>query len=168
MTYNHKGFDLAGIFMTYVMSIIYILATIGLWLGLDTEYRYSGYEYHGEGIIFILSVITLVLTILYDTNKITNYIFIGGLGIISSIAGGIFLYLEEFLIVGIIGIPTSIIGGIFILIGQPKTGNNTKLAEDKNLFRLEQKLKQLDTLLTKGVLTKEEYDSKRKSIIEKH
>ena len=137
MNNEHKGLDLAGIIIIYIMSSIYILAMIASWIDW-------GWLEAWEAIILVLGVLTLVLTILYHTNKITNYVLIG-----------------------IFGILISIIGGIFILVGQPKTVNNTKPIEDDNLSSLEYKLRQLDTLLIKGVLTKEEYDSKRQSIIEK-
>lgn len=161
MKKSRKGLNLTGILITYVMSSIYILAIVLFWL----EWGFYDTE---EVIIFVLSVITLVLTILYDINKITNYILIGVLGIFASIAGGIFIYLDEAIIIGIIGIPTNIIGGIFILVGQQNNDNNNTSTEDKNLSNLEYKLRQLDTLLTKGVLTKEEYDLKRQSIIDKN
>ena len=136
MNNEHKGLDLAGIIIIYIMSSIYILAMIASWIDW-------GWLEAWEAVLLILGVITLVLTILYHTNKITNYILIG-----------------------IMGILISIIGGIFILVGQPKTMNDNKSTDEDDLSNLEYKLRQLDTLLTKGVLTKEEYDSKRKSIID--
>ncbi|MCF7924624.1 MAG: hypothetical protein K9L64_05960 [Candidatus Izimaplasma sp.] len=135
MTKEHKGLDLAGIIIVYIMSSIYLIAMIASWLNWSWLVPW-------EAFLLILSVVTLVLTILYHTNKITNYILIG-----------------------ILGILISVIGGIFILVDQPKTINNTKTVEEDDLSNLEYKLRQLDTLLTKGVLTKEEYNSKRKSII---
>ena len=135
MTKEHKSLDLAGIIIVYIMSSIYSVGMIVSWLNW-------GWLGLWEAILLILSVVTLVLTILYHTNKIRNYILIGVMGIL-----------------------ISVIGGIFILVDQPKTINNAKTSRDDDLSNLEYKLRQLDTLLTKGVLTKEEYNSKRQSII---
>jgi len=135
MERNHKGLDRVGIIIMYIMSIIFIFTSLDSWI-------FWGYLMSHMAVLLILSVITLVLSILYHTNKITNYILIG-----------------------IMGILISIIGGIFVLVGQPKTVNSTKSIEEDNLSSLEYKLRQLDTLLTKGILTKDEYDSKRQSII---
>jgi len=138
MKKTHKGLDLAGIIIVYIMSSIYVLAMIASWIDW-------GWLEAWEAILLILGVITLVLTILYHTNKITNYILIG-----------------------IMGIFISVIGGIFILVGQTtKTSSNTTQMDLNDFSSLEYKLGQLDTLLAKGIITNEEYISKRRSIIEK-
>lgn len=143
MRKKHSGLVIAGLILVYIFGSS--LAGLFIYAGLDLLiYGYA------EGIISALislfALSAVVLAALYHANKIDNYV-----------------------LVGIFGILVSIIGGIFILAGQP----NEQDREQKNDFHddltaLEYKLRQLDTLLTKGVLSKEEYDAKRKTIIENY
>lgn len=137
MNKEHKGLDLAGIIIIYFVSSALILGM------LVPLINWGWLEMH-ELFLLIIASSALILTILYHTNKIENYVFIG-----------------------IIGILISLIGGIFILAGN---SNNSKVStnEENELLNLEYKLRQLDILLKKGVLTKEEYDIKRQSIINKY
>lgn len=134
MNKKHTGLDLAGIIIIYIASCSYIVYSIG--------YFWSTYFTEWYVLLCLLGIVTLIITILYHLNKITNY-----------------------LIVGILGIFVSLIGGIFILVAMSENEKEETI-EKNDLTNLEYKLRQLDTLLTKGVLTKEEYDLKRKSIIE--
>ncbi|MFU8793564.1 MAG: SHOCT domain-containing protein [Acholeplasmataceae bacterium] len=136
----HKGLDLAGIILVYVIG--------GFWALL---FMFAGIQWMAEGdtegIFFIFLTLFLIfiiiMTSLYHVNKITNYVLIGILGIFGSV-----------------------LGGIFILVGQPKSGGSQSSANDRNdLSNLEYRLRQLETLLVKGVITKDEYDRKRQSII---
>lgn len=89
-------------------------------------------------ILLIFYYISLiVVTLLYHLNMIRNY-----------------------LLVAILGIIGTIVGGIFILAGQQK---NELLIDDS----LENKLKELDLLYLKGIITQEEFTLKRKTLIEK-
>ena len=138
MRRQHKGLDLAGIIIIYIMSLVYIGLMIFSWLDW-------GYLELNELILLIVSTFSLLATILYHNNLIKNHI-----------------------IIGIFGILVSIVGGIFILTGQPKSINCLPETKNKfNLFTLEYKLEQLDSLLVQGVITHEEYIIKRRTVIEK-
>lgn len=135
---EHKGIDFAGIIITYIMSSVIILVLFESWIDW-------GYLLPNEVLALLLSITTLTLTILYHINKIQNYI-----------------------LVGIFGILVSVIGGIFILIGQSNVKKANPIESENNIGDLEYQLRKLDNIFEKGVLTKEEYDMKRKSIIEKY
>lgn len=138
MDNKHKGLVLAGIIIVYVGTVILFLSGIQLMIeGLEEA-----------GLLFIIiSLGSLTVNILYHTNVIKNNI-----------------------LPGIVGLLTTIIGGIFILIGEQdgeeiKHFNNNTVNNDNSFSNLENKLTQLDVLLSKGIITKEEYQAKRESII---
>jgi hypothetical protein len=142
MKEKHKGLDLVGIILVYVitgsLALVFLVGGLrGVILGFSA----------GPTILFSLFLIfVVIMTILYHMNRITNYVLIGVLGIFGSV-----------------------IGGIFILVGQPKSESSQSTVDDRNdIGNLEYRLRQLDTLLTKGVISKEEYDRKRQSIIDDH
>lgn len=140
MERTHKGLDLAGIILIYVIAGFWAL----LFLFAGIQWMAEGYT---EGIFFIFPslflLFVIIMTILYHVNKVTNYVLIGILGIFGSV-----------------------LGGIFILVGQPRSESSISNTNDQNdLSNLEYKLRQLETLLIKGVITKDEYDKKRQSII---
>ncbi len=58
---------------------------------------------------------------------------------------------------------TSLIGGIFGLIAAESKGEGQVLVEGTSL---EQKLKDLDSLFDRGLISKEEYEIRRKKILE--
>ena len=93
--------------------------------------------------IILIYVTSLVLTILYQLNIIRNYILVGILGIFT----GLF------------------IGGIFILLGNEK---KKETILPKKVNSLESKLIEIQKLHEKGILSKEEYEEKRKDIITKY
>lgn len=121
--------------------IVYICAGIVL---LNAIVFFANYSFlTGLDVLVILIYITsLVLTILYHLNIIRNSILVGVLGIFT----GIF------------------IGGIFILVANNKK-EEILLPNQNN--SLESKLIQIQKLHEKGILSKEEYEDKRKDIISK-
>lgn len=136
MNNQHKGLDLAGIIIVYVFSGLVVLGS----LVLVIEALSFGFFYTEMFFIFLFYLATLILTILYHVDRIKNYI-----------------------LVGIFGIFVSLVGGIFILVGQNQ-GNSE--STQKPVPSLEEKLRKIEILYEKAILTKEEYDFKRKQIIE--
>lgn len=151
MKSRHSGLDLAGIIIIYVFSSILFSSF------LVNSIQFFLFGYNIDGFIFFLlslfSIFVLIMTIFYHSNITTNYIAIG-----------------------ILGIFVSIIGGIFILVGRPETNTSTptptptptphrKIVKTNKQYSAENRLNQLNMLLEKGMISGEEYDKKRKSIL---
>ncbi len=88
--------------------------------------------------LFIISQLSLIVTFLYHVNVVKNY-----------------------KIVGILGIFSSVLGGILVLVG------NHESNVESNSSYMEIQLIELKSLHDKGIITKNEYEMKRKMIIEK-
>lgn len=143
MKISHKGLDLAGIILTYLGSIFTII-----WYSFIFADVYFGEdpEFIPLLLLMLTSIASFIITVLYHFNVTKNYILVGVLAIFSSI-----------------------LGGIFILVGQAKPGSTQSNVHNRNdLSNLEDRLRQLHVLLSKGIITKEEYDKKRQSIIDEH
>ena len=142
MKIKHSGLDLAGIIIIYIVAGFLNLK----FLFKCIEFKNWGYDSYSIG-YFILSMfylLAIILTIMYHSNKITNYVGIGVLGIF-----------------------VSLLGGIFILVGRPKTRQiYWRISNTEKQNTTEGKLRQLDNLRAKGIITQEEYDKKRQSIID--
>jgi len=145
MKIKHSGLDLAGIIIIYIVAGFFAFS----FLFDSLNYYNAGNSSYGSAslILSILFFFALIMTILYHSNKITNYIAIGILGILVSLLGGIFI------IIGRLGHP------------EPRTIIFQK-ASTHNFNIMKKQLRQLDNLRAKGIITQEEYNKKRQSIID--
>lgn len=145
---KHNNYTIAGLIITYMtiflnFGVIYLLLTLGF---------FNQFFIIVEIPIFLIliliyiffSLFFLIFAIAFHTNKIKSFIIIGIIDL--------FFF--------------SSIGGILILIGGYIQSNKNDAKNSLN--ELEEKLKNLEELLEKGILSKEEYDAKRKNIIEKY
>jgi hypothetical protein len=73
---------------------------------------------------------------------------------------------KNYILVGLISFfPSLLFGGLFVLLDGKRSIKHSQLHAKRHLLGLEEKLKTLESLLERRVITKEEYDLKRKDII---
>ena len=141
---NHNGLILTGIIITYIATYVKALCILlvvrsGIHLQFEGTFPYDTIL----TLYLILAPIILLLTVLYHVKVIKSYVLIGLLAFLTF----------------------SPIGGILILIGGDK--KTAQQPTQLNANALQTNLKKLEDLLEKGVLTKEEYEARRKFLIEK-
>lgn len=125
----------AGLILNYIFSSLIIV-------GVFSKASNQGELWAEDLLLLLLGVVTIVITIMYHTKKISNYI-----------------------LVGLLGVFTSIIGGILVFVGYNNVDNKTR--NHANLS-LKEQLAEFDDLLESNIITREEYDKKRAEIIEKY
>ncbi len=150
----HNSYTTAGLVITYVviaLKIIFIIlfASI-LFLGsLDMtdplDLMFIKIWNTTSIILVIIHLFFLGLTVAFHRNKIKSYIIIGVITLLLS----------------------SVIGGIFILIGgYLQNKDDPELNTQNDFISIETKLKNLEKLFENGTITKDEYELKRKEIID--
>jgi len=133
---KHQGLDLAGIIITYVLSVTIVAAMILSWVSWGWL---EGYEI----VLLLLGLITLVLVSLYHANIIKNRI-----------------------IVGIFATLISVLGGIFILVSNPKTINSIEeKSSNINTLSASDRLRQLKQLFDDGMISEDVYYRKKEEIV---
>lgn len=141
MKKKHTGLDLIGIIIAYV-SFPIILLVRGLMGGIFPDQGMVNFQFWPNflirGIWGNLAFIALIIVFLYHVNVIKNHVF-----------PGIFAFF------------INPIAGIFILVGNSK---KTEVVDSP----LESKLHELETLYNNGLITKDEFETKRKRILDQY
>lgn len=155
---THNNFTITGLVITYIIIIIKILISYFLIefseiygsLLILQESEYASFFTPEFLLVYItIHVIFLILVIAYHRHKIKSFVFIG-------ILNTLFF---------------SPLGGIFILIGGAMQTKETQKLETEpqiqnDFISIETKLKNLEKLFENGTITKDEYELKRKEIID--
>ena len=141
MKKKHTGLDLIGIIIAYV-SFPIILIIRGTMGAIFPDQSLSNFQFIPNfllrGIWGNLAFIALVIVFLYHINVIKNHVF-----------PGIFSFF------------INPIAGILILVGNNK---KTEVVEND----LETKLHELESLYNNGLITKDEFETKRKRILDQY
>jgi surface polysaccharide O-acyltransferase-like enzyme len=143
---RHTGLTLFGIYWNIFTSAAFFV--FGVFVLSWTFFR---------GIEFLDAIITLIGVLSFFIGTITFYMNINLLNFKT----------KDYFLVGVVSlIPSFLIGGLIILIGGKNSIRYYIIQKQKiETSDLEEKLKTLESLLERRVITKEEYDLKRKDII---
>jgi hypothetical protein len=150
---KHTGLTLIGVYLSNFFNFVFLF--FGTY-GLINEiyylffYSYGYYDPYSEilAILFFYFLFNLFLLNKFSRFKNLNYTLVG---------------LMNF-------VPSLIIGGLFILIDGNRSIKTALPSSSSNgiNFSLESKLKEIDNLFERRIITKEEYDLKRKDIISRY
>jgi len=150
---KYHGLTSAGIILTYISFglEIFFLAPLCFLIGTNFFNQFLGLL-TTELLIFIIIIIThivffaifMIFLILFHKRKIKSYILIGIMNL---------LFFNP-------------LGGILILVGESISLNNK--TKSNTFDNLEVKLKNLENLFEKNIITKDEYETKRKEIINRY
>jgi surface polysaccharide O-acyltransferase-like enzyme len=143
---RHTGLTLFGIYWNIFTSAAFFV--FGVFVLSWTFFR---------GIEFLDATISLIGVLSFFIGTITFYMNINLLNFKT----------KDYFLVGVVSlIPSFLIGGLIILIGGKNSIRYYIIQKHKiETSDLEEKLKTLESLLERRVITKEEYDLKRKDII---
>lgn len=143
---KHNNYTTVGLIITYI-TVLLKFAILYFILAIDYFEHYPIFFIFHESLVIpymFISLVFLMFTVAFDAHKIKSFFAIGLINILFF----------------------SFLGGIFILLGG--SIKNTPQPAINNFNSLEKKLKYIEELYEKGILSKEEYDAKRKNIIEKY
>ena len=151
---KHSGLALIGIYLSFFFNFVLLIYTTAgtIYLVFDALVYGIEYFYYDYFLLFstltVFGIINIVLLRHLEYFKNMNYVLIGLITLI----------------------PSLIIGGLFILIDgnrsiQSALFNSSNI---QNNSPLEIKLKEIDNLFERRIITKEEYDLKRKDIISRY
>jgi hypothetical protein len=145
-TSKHSGATLFGIYWTLFFSFLEFL--LGLYLIIHVSFIYYLPEGLALGIPLVLfSFLALFFGLNFNRGRIKDYVLVGLISLL----------------------PSLFIGGLFILFDGNRSIKLFYAYSDKIQppDSLEYKLKEIGSLLERGVISKEEYDLKRSQIISK-
>ena len=148
---NHSGLTLFGIYWTLFFSFIELILGLFFIIFIIPNQIDSDFV---PGVTLLISGLTLIpfLSMLFSINlylgKIKDYILVGFISLIPSLA----------------------IGGIFIIIDGKRSMKQfyAQSVRVQTHDSLEYKLKEIENLRQRGIISKEEYDLKRSQIISKY
>ena len=138
MKENKSVIEIIGLVIIYIGNFM-ILGTV-------IPYFSAGYGGTFETIVFLVSISSTLLTLLYNFKAIKNR-----------------------LLVGILGIPVSVIGGILVLVSiytNPKPLEPISKGPKFDSKEASAKLINLKRLLDEGIISQETYNEKSKLYIE--
>jgi hypothetical protein len=144
-TRKHSGATLFGIYWTLFFSFLQFL--LGLYFIIYVFYYYSA-EALALGIPLVLfSFLALFFGLKFYKGKTRDYVLVGLVSLISSFIGGLFILFDG----------KRSVKQFYAQSDEIKTHDN-----------LEYKLKEIEGLRQRGIISKEEYDAKRSQIISQY
>ncbi len=144
---KHSGATLFGIYWTLFFSFLELFFGLSYVIYIFNIYSLSS-DLAISIVITLIPLGILFLVINFKRGRIKDYILVG------------FLFL----------IPSLFIGGLFILFDGNRSVKQFYVKSDdvQTHNSLEYKLKEIEGLRQRGVISKEEYDAKRNQIISKY
>jgi len=161
---KHSGLTLIGIYLSFFFNVFFIILGFYFFMGgvysliVNADFSSITTDDYGRE-YFIISATYLIIGFLIILWGFYNIFFLNNFTRFKN---------SSYILLGLITlIPSLIIGGLFILIDGNRSIQSALVNSSniQNNSPLEIKLKEIENLFQRRIITKDEYDLKRKDII---